>query len=103
MRPKHDPDAQLAILNGMALSLPKPVYPKEAKERRLSGIVVIKVWIDEEGKVVSAEDMCGAHPLLIGTSVRAASGARFTPTMLNGKPIRISGAITYRFVARPGP
>ena len=88
------------VLNGKALSLPKPVYPREAKDRRLSGTVVVKVWIDEEGKVVSAEDMCGAHPLLIGTSVRAASGARFSPTIVEGKPVRISGAITYRFIAR---
>jgi TonB family protein len=102
LRPKN-PDARPEILNGRALSLPKPAYPNAAKERGLSGMVVIKVWIDEQGKVVSAEDMCGAHPLLVGPSVRAASGARFTPTLLSGKPVRVTGAITYRFVARPGP
>ncbi|HWT02926.1 MAG TPA: TonB family protein [Pyrinomonadaceae bacterium] len=88
------------ILNGRALSLPKPPYPREARERRLSGTVIVKVWIDEEGKVVSAEDMCGAHPLLIGAAVRAASAARFTPTIVDGKPMRISGVITYRFIGR---
>jgi TonB family protein len=94
------PGDKPGILNGRALSLPKPAYPKEAKERRLTGTVIVKVWIDEEGKVVSAEDMCGAHPLLVGSAVRAASAARFTPTMVDGKPMRIAGVITYRFVAR---
>lgn len=88
------------ILNGKALSLPKPQYPKEAMPRRLSGTVVVKVWIDEEGKVVSTEDMCAAHPLLLGSSLRAASAAKFSPTFLNGKPVRVSGVITYNFTVR---
>lgn len=100
----HDKDAALTdhgeILNGKAISLPRPDYPREAKMRRVTGTVVVKVWIDEEGKVVSAEDMCAAHPLLRGTSLRAASGARFSPTIVNGKPVRVSGAITYRFMAQ---
>ncbi|HJU55991.1 MAG TPA: tetratricopeptide repeat protein [Pyrinomonadaceae bacterium] len=87
------------VLNGKAISLPNPVYPKEAKYRKLAGYVVIKIKIDEKGKVISAEDRCGAHPLLVAPSVRAAYDSRFTPTLVEGKPVQVTGLISYRFYA----
>jgi tetratricopeptide (TPR) repeat protein len=56
----REPDT-FRILNGRAVSLPRPEYPDGARALRLSGIVVVKVLIDETGKVISAEDMCQAH------------------------------------------
>ncbi len=88
------------ILNGKAISLPKPVYPGAARASRAAGIVVIKVIIDETGKVIDVEDMCGAHPFLIDASKEAALKARFTPTLLSGVPVKVTGVITYNFVAR---
>ena len=43
------------ILNGKAIKLPKPAYPAEAKAARAGGTVRIKVTIDEDGNVTSAE------------------------------------------------
>lgn len=88
------------VLNGKAISLPKPRYPSEARAYRITGTVVIKVNIDETGKVVGAEDMCAAHPLLLGAAKEAAYQARFTSTILSGVPVAVSGIITYRFVAK---
>ena len=89
-----------AILNGKALSLPRPVYPDAARGRRISGTVIVKIKIDETGTVVSAEDMCGGPPYLSESSVQAAYAARFSPTKLSGKPVPVLGVIQYRFVAR---
>ena len=86
------------VLNGMAISLPKPDYPREALDRRLFGTVVVKVWIDETGKVISAKDMCGGPPSLSQSSIASALKARFTPTKLSGMPIKITGVIQYHFV-----
>jgi TonB family protein len=88
------------VLNGKAISLPRPKYPTAAMRYRLTGTVVIKVNIDEAGKVIGAEDMCAAHPLLLGAAKEAAYQARFTPTLLSGVPVSVSGIITYRFVAK---
>jgi TonB family protein len=84
------------ILNGKAISLPKPVYPPIAKQARASGTVAVQVLIDEEGNVVSASAVSG-HPLLRAAAVAAARGAKFSPTKLSGKPVRVSGVITYNF------
>ena len=86
------------ILNGMAISLPKPEYPREARDRNLSGTVVVKIWVDETGKVISAKDMCGGPPYLRESCVASALKARFTPTKLSGMPIKVSGVIQYNFV-----
>ncbi len=38
------------VLNGRAVKLPKPNYPKAAREARASGLVVVQVLIDQKGK-----------------------------------------------------
>jgi len=85
------------VLNGKAVSLPTPAYPDEARAARASGVVIIQVTIDETGKVVSAKTVCG-HPVFAKVCLEAANRARFTPTKLSGKPIRVDGIIIYNFV-----
>ncbi len=85
------------ILNGKALSLPKPVYPVEARRVRAQGVVRVKIAIDEAGNVTQAEAICG-HSYLRKTSETAALKARFTPTLKGGQPIKLSGIINYRFI-----
>lgn len=85
------------VLNGKAVSLPKPAYPQIAKAAKASGTVVVQVTIDESGKVVSASALSG-HPLLKAAAVQAAYGARFSPTLLSGQPVKVSGTINYNFM-----
>ena len=85
------------IVNGKALSLPKPPYPPEARGARASGAVSIKVLIEEDGQVFSAEPVAG-HQLLLAASRWAACGAEFSPTKLEGKAVKVAGIITYNFV-----
>ncbi len=65
----------------------------------MSGTVSVQVTIDEEGNIISAHAVSG-HPLLYAASVEAAMKAKFTPTLLCGKPVKVTGVITYNFVAR---
>ncbi|HUR96747.1 MAG TPA: energy transducer TonB [Pyrinomonadaceae bacterium] len=85
------------VINGRALSLPRPEYPSDARPSRAAGAVAVQVFIDEGGKVVAAEAVSG-HPLLRRASVNAACSAKFAPVSLQGKFIRVSGVITYNFV-----
>lgn len=84
------------VINGAATKLPKPAYPVAARAVNASGAVSIQVTVDESGKVISATPVSG-HPLLRAAAVQAATGAAFAPTTLSGKPVRVTGVITYNF------
>jgi Ca-activated chloride channel family protein len=88
------------VLNGKAISLPKPQYPPSARNMRASGVVTIEVLVDEDGRVVSARAVDG-HPALRSSAVAAAREARFTPTVLSGQPVKVVGLITYKFSLAP--
>ena len=85
------------VLNGTALTLPKPSYPPLARAAHASGRVVVKVLIDEQGNVSAAHAVDG-HPLLQPVSVAAARKAKFSPTLLEGEPVKVTGVIHYNFV-----
>jgi TonB family protein len=84
------------VLNGVALSLPAPLYPDAAKRSRTSGVVTVDVVLDETGKVVSANASSGPT-MLRDAAVQAALKARFSPTKLSGQPVKVSGVINYKF------
>lgn len=85
------------VLNGKAIKLPKPVYPPQAHSSRAGGAVSIQVLIDETGKIIRAGAVSG-HPLLQDAARDAACSAKFSPTLLQGNPVKVSGIITYNFV-----
>ncbi|HZB44019.1 MAG TPA: energy transducer TonB, partial [Pyrinomonadaceae bacterium] len=85
------------ILNQRARSRPLPAYPPIARAARAQGTVAVRIVIDEEGKVISAEAVNG-HPLLRAAAVEAARAATFAPTRLNGRPVKVTGHLTYNFV-----
>jgi TonB family protein len=84
------------VLNGKALSLPSPSYPDFARRTRTAGLVSVDVVVDENGKVISAQAVAGP-PSLRDAAVQAALRARFSPTKLSGRPVKIAGRIDYNF------
>lgn len=87
------------VINGRALFLPKPPYPEEARAMGTSGTVSVRLVIDESGKVIRACAVKGPA-LLMRVSEAAAYKALFSPTKLNGQPVKVTGFVTYNFVAR---
>ncbi|HEX2269627.1 MAG TPA: TonB family protein [Pyrinomonadaceae bacterium] len=98
--PGSPPESPYTTLNAKALSLPIPGYPAEARFRRVSGTVVVKVRIDEQGRVISARDMCQGSPFLSPGALTSARNAKFAPATINGKAVATDGVISYRFVAQ---
>jgi TonB family protein len=110
------PTLRGGILNGRAISLPKPEYPDSAKSAGIGGMVGVEVLIDENGLVISAvADPMDQHhvvgsdgqpvsagpidPALAQAAEQAALLARFAPTLLSGRPVKVKGLIVYNFVA----
>ncbi len=85
------------VVNGKAIRLPKPEYPGAARSVRASGAVSVRVLVDEAGEVFTAEAVSG-HPLLRASAINAACSAKFSLTQVDGKPVRVSGIVTYVFM-----
>jgi TonB family protein len=84
------------VLNGKVISKPRPTHPLIGTGGNAHGTVAVQVVVDEQGRVVSASAVSG-HPLLQQAAVAAARQARFSPTLLSGQPVKVSGVITYNF------
>lgn len=107
------------VINGKAISLPKPEYPDKARKANVGGIVTVQVVIDEEGNVISANAIAGNKTtykidgketiveseeseemqFLYEAAENAAKQAKFSPTHLSGTPVKVKGIIVYNFVA----
>jgi TonB family protein len=86
------------VLNGKATTLPKPAYPASAKAVKAAGAVNVQVGVDEKGNVTTATAVSG-HPLLRASAEQAARQAKFNPTLLSGKPVKVTGVLVYNFTA----
>ena len=87
------------IVDHLAISKPAPVTRPKTKAARVAGRVFVQVQIDEEGKVVWAR-VCSGPTSLRRTSLDAAYKARFAATLLAGKPVKVTGVLTYNFTRR---
>jgi hypothetical protein len=81
------------MLNGKAIYLPQP----EVSAGEASGVVLVQILIDEQGTVIDAKAVSGPQHLH-AAAVNAARLARFTPTLLMGEAVKVSGTLSYNFV-----
>ena len=83
-------------LNAKATSLPKPVVTEEMKRLKAKGRITVRVIVDENGKVVSAQALNGIH-VLREAAETAARQATFEPMVKDGITVRVTGTLTYDF------
>ena len=88
-----------AGLGDKKLYAPEPTYPPIAKAAGAQGTVSVKVTVDEAGNVIAAEAVSG-HPLLRSAAVDAARESKFKPTVVDGKPVRVTAVISYDFTLK---
>ena len=87
------------LISSKAIEKPAPPYPPLARTANMQGTVAVQIVIDEQGRVASAKATSGP-PLLLNAAVQAAYRARFTPTVLGGQAVKVTGSISYNFVLR---
>ena len=76
------------VMNGRATQLVKPRAPKA------QGNATVQVLIDEQGSVSKAGVLTG-NALLFRSSREAACESKFSPTVIGGKAVQVTGVITY--------
>lgn len=84
------------VLQGSALRKVQPPYPPIAKAAQAEGAVQVQVLVNETGEVLEASAVNG-HPLLRDAALQAAQQWQFKPTELGGKPVKVSGVLTFNF------
>ena len=90
------------VMECKATSKPPPRYPTAARSNGLSGKVVVQVTVDETGRVIRAGVMRG-KTVLAAAAEEAARAARFRPTLIDGRPVKTVGEISYKFFFLPDP
>lgn len=98
-RPEGPVRLPSSVISSRVVEKPAPPYPPLARAAGIQGVVAVQILVDEQGRVVSAKATSG-NPLLQSAAVQAAYRARFTPTLLSGQPVKVTGSITYNFVMR---
>jgi len=88
------------IAPGEVLVKAQPVYPSIAKQINASGEVQVSIVIGENGRVIEANAVKG-HPVLRAAAEEAARKWVFKPTLLDGKPVRQAGTLTFVFMPPP--
>ena len=73
-----------------------PVYPQDAQDAKVSGIVIIEARIDQDGRVTDARVIRNVA-LLSDAARDAVMQWEFTPTYLEGKPVPVIMTVTVNF------
>jgi TonB family protein len=76
-----------------------PVYPPEAVQARVQGVVILECTISPTGKVVEVKTLRGV-PLLNEPAIEAVRQWEYTPTELNGVPVPVIMTVTVNFKLR---
>jgi len=73
-----------------------PNYPSTAKSARIGGVVTVYLVVNEKGVVEDVRATSGPA-MLKQAANEAARRWRFSPTLLNGQPVRVAGYISFNF------
>lgn len=73
------------------------VYPKEAKKAKIEGRVVLKAYVDENGKVVKVEILNSVNEILDEAARKAVEETKFEPALLKGRSVKSKIVMTIVF------
>jgi TonB family protein len=94
--PAIAPRVSKGVTSGEPLIKTQPIYPSIAKQINASGEVQVSIIIGENGRVIEAKAIKG-HPVLRAAAEEAARKWIFKPTLLDGKPVKQQGVLTFVF------
>lgn len=74
----------------------KPIYPAEAQDAKVQGIVIVEALIGQDGSVREAK-VLRSVPMLDDAALGAVRQWQFTPTLVNGDPVPVVMTVTVNF------
>jgi len=94
--PPVAPKVSRGVIAGEPVTKAQPIYPSLAKQINASGEVQVAIIVGEDGHVIKAEAIKG-HPVLRAAAEEAARKWIFKPALLDGKPVKQPGTLTFVF------
>jgi TonB family protein len=76
----------------------EPQYPEDAKAAGTTGMVILEVLLDTEGRVKQAAILRHATPSIDQAALNAVQQWVYTPTLLNGNPVEVVFTVTVNFI-----
>lgn len=83
-------------LIGYATRRVSPIYPRQARNMRLTGVVIVKVLVDEDGSVSEIADADGPA-MLTQAATDAIRKWKFRPFTRDGEPVKATGFVSFNF------
>jgi protein TonB len=74
-----------------------PVYPAEAKKKKIQGEIVLDVTVDEQGKVIATKIIKSVDPSLGEAAINAIKQWEYAPLIVDGKPKAFIVSVTINF------
>lgn len=94
----EQPSGPLPIgsLIGYATRRVSPIYPRQARTMRLTGVVTVQIIVDEDGSVAEINEADGP-PMLTRAAEDAIRKWKFRPFTRDGEPVKAAGFISFNF------
>ena len=94
-------DAAFGVGNGPRfIDKALPRYPRLARENGKEGTVLLRLTIDERGRLTGVEIVNGAGFGLDEAAVQAVRNSTFGPAVRDGKPVKCRASLPIRFVLK---
>jgi protein TonB len=84
------------VVGGLLVHRVVPSYPPSARQKHVSGAVVLRAVIGKDGNIENVHVVQG-DPLLTSAALDAVKQWKYRPYLLNGRPVEVETLITVNF------
>lgn len=88
--------ASQEVAPGVLMHRVNPIYPAQARAQHLSGTVDLQITIAEDGRIHDVSPISGS-PVLAAAATDAIRHWRYSPFLLDGKPVEVQKKISVMF------
>ena len=87
------------VISGLLVYKVQPVYPPDARQARIQGVVLLKATISKEGRIADLQLISGPKELA-GAAMGAVQQWRYRPYLLMSNPVEVETQIQVNFQLR---
>jgi TonB family protein len=84
------------VMAGLIVDKVDPEYPQDAKDKKISGAIVMMAKVDKKGRVADLKVISGPE-VLRDAALTAVRQWTYKPYLLNGQPVYVVTTVTVMF------